>query len=57
MPVLGDSRVLVSIIDPEPDNRAAIRTYEKVGFRYFGSADTSEGSAYFMRLQRGGFLG
>ncbi len=51
MPVLGDARVLVSIIDPEPDNRAAIRTYEKVGFRYFGSADTSEGPVYFMKLQ------
>ena len=57
MPVLGDSRALVSIIDPGPDNGLAIRAYEKVGFRYFGSADTAEGPDCFMKPQRGESLG
>jgi len=57
LPVLGDSRALVSIIDPGPDNGLAIRAYEKVGFRYFGSADTAEGPDCFMKPQRGESLG
>ncbi|MDP9351632.1 MAG: acetyltransferase [Chloroflexota bacterium] len=32
--VFADSRVGSCIIGPEPENRAAIRAYEKAGFRY-----------------------
>lgn len=53
--VFADETVEVCIIDPEPGNGAAIRAYEKVGFRHFASADTSEGPAYLMRLGRKDF--
>jgi RimJ/RimL family protein N-acetyltransferase len=53
--VFRDEGIEVCIIDPEPGNRAAIRAYEKVGFQYFKSADTSEGPVYFMKLQREDF--
>lgn len=46
----------VCVIDPEPENRAAIRAYEKAGFWYFKSVDTSEGPAYLMKLTKSAFL-
>jgi hypothetical protein len=54
--VFADESIETCIIDPEPDNRAAIRAYEKVGFGYFKSAHTSGGAVNFMKLERGGFL-
>lgn len=50
--VFADESIEVCIIDPEPENKAAIRAYEKAGFRYFRSVQTSEGPAYLMRLSR-----
>jgi RimJ/RimL family protein N-acetyltransferase len=40
------------ILDPSPDNKRAIRCYEKVGFQYFETrkAYGGEGFAYMMRL-------
>lgn len=55
--VFADESIVVCIIDPEPENKAAIRAYERVGFRYFKSADTSEGPVYLMKLRREEFLG
>ncbi len=55
--VFADDGIAVCVIDPEPGNAAAIRAYEKVGFRYFKSADTSEGPVYLMKLRREEFLG
>lgn len=55
--VFADESIEVCIIDPEPENRAAIRAYEKAGFRYFQSVDTSEGPAYLMKLSRTEFFG
>lgn len=55
--VFADESIAVCVIDPEPGNAAAIRAYEKVGFRYFKSADTSEGPVYLMKLGRGEFSG
>jgi RimJ/RimL family protein N-acetyltransferase len=55
--VFADESIMVCIIDPEPENTAAIRAYEKVGFDYFKSADTSEGPVYLMKLRREAFLG
>lgn len=55
--VFAEESIEVCIIDPEPGNKAAIRAYEKVGFRYFGSADTSEGPVYLMKLSRKEFFG
>ena len=40
------------ILDPSPDNKRAIRCYEKVGFRYYETEEEVEGgSAYMMRLE------
>jgi aminoglycoside 6'-N-acetyltransferase len=36
------------IIDPDPDNSAAIRCYEKAGFRRLGECETPEGRALMM---------
>jgi aminoglycoside 6'-N-acetyltransferase len=39
------------ILDPAPDNKRAIRCYEKVGFRHYATKEGSEGGlAYLMRL-------
>lgn len=53
--VFADEGIETCIIDPEPGNGAAIRAYEKVGFCYFKSADTSGGHVNFMKLERGEF--
>jgi len=55
--VFADESIQVCIIDPEPENGAAIRAYEKVGFRHFKSADTPEGPAYLMGVTRAEFFG
>jgi RimJ/RimL family protein N-acetyltransferase len=54
--VFADRGVEVCIIDPEPENRAAIRAYEKAGFRHFESVQTSGGPAYLMKLGRAEFF-
>lgn len=54
--VFADASIEVCIIDPQPENKSAIRAYEKSGFRYFKSVDTSEGPAYLMKLTRAEFF-
>lgn len=54
--IFADTSIEVCIIDPEPENRAAIRAYEKAGFRYFKSVNTSEGPAHLMKLERAEFF-
>ena len=40
------------ILDPSPDNKRAIRCYEKVGFEHYETKQTEEGnSAYMMRFE------
>ena len=40
------------ILDPSPENKRAIRCYEKVGFRYYETKEGVEGGlAYMMRLE------
>jgi RimJ/RimL family protein N-acetyltransferase len=42
----------VIILDPAPDNKRAIRCYEKVGFRHYETREGVEGGlAYMMRLE------
>lgn len=42
------------ILDPSPDNKRAIRCYEKVGFRHYETREGVEGGlAYMMRLDPG----
>ncbi|PTM95999.1 GNAT family N-acetyltransferase [Mycoplana dimorpha] len=40
------------IIDPHPDNRPAIRAYEKAGFRVFDQRQTEDGPALMMARDR-----
>ena len=40
-------------IDPDPDNEAAIRTYEKAGFRRAGEIETPDGRCLYMILEPG----
>lgn len=40
-------------IDPAPDNAAAIRVYEKAGFRRAGEIDTPDGRSVYMILEPG----
>lgn len=40
------------ILDPSPDNKRAIRCYEKAGFKYYQTKEDAEGRrAYMMRLE------
>jgi RimJ/RimL family protein N-acetyltransferase len=55
--VFAEVGIGLCIIDPHPENTAAIKAYEKVGFEYFGSAETSEGPVYLMKLSRRQFFG
>jgi aminoglycoside 6'-N-acetyltransferase len=42
--VFQEARFRTCIIDPETENKSAVRTYEKAGFRYLRSiADDGEG--------------
>ncbi|MFB9953306.1 GNAT family N-acetyltransferase [Rhizobium puerariae] len=38
------------VIDPDPENLAAIRAYEKAGFRYIDTRTSIYGPAHFMAL-------
>jgi dihydrofolate reductase/RimJ/RimL family protein N-acetyltransferase len=53
--VFRDPRFAVCIIDPEVENRSAIRAYEKAGFRWVRTMpDDGEGKPiYLMELRRG----
>ena len=44
-----EPKVTTIIVDPEPENRAAIRCYEKVGFKKVGVYELSWGPALLMR--------
>ena len=50
--VFNDPVVPACIIDPLPTNAAAIRAYEKVGFRYEQTFQHDGTDVYFMRLHR-----
>jgi RimJ/RimL family protein N-acetyltransferase len=40
------------ILDPSPENKRAVRCYEKVGFKHYRTRQNSDGSqAYLMRLE------
>ncbi|MGI8649979.1 MAG: GNAT family N-acetyltransferase [Rubrobacter sp.] len=55
--VFTDKSIKACIIDPEPGNGAAIRAYEKAGFRYLRTIEAPEGKAYLMWLSREEFGG
>ncbi|MGH3085978.1 MAG: GNAT family N-acetyltransferase [Rubrobacteraceae bacterium] len=57
--VFADESIEVCVIDPEPENRAAIRAYEKAGFRYFKTIHVPGESApaHLMKLPRKEFFG
>lgn len=39
------------ILDPSPENKRAIRCYEKAGFKHYETKAGEEGLAYMMRLE------
>ena len=50
--LMQDPGVTEIRVDPRPDNRRAIRCYEKVGFRAVGPITTPDGPALMMVLAR-----
>jgi RimJ/RimL family protein N-acetyltransferase len=57
--VFSDPGVKVCVIGPEPNNTAAIRAYEKAGFRFFKTIQVpgEPEPEYLMRLSRTDFEG
>jgi len=57
--VFSDPEIKVCVIGPEPKNGAAIRAYEKAGFRYFKTIQVPEEPEpeYLMKLAREEFEG
>ena len=55
--VFSDPGVEACVIGPEPENAAAIRAYEKAGFRFFKTIQVpgEPGPEYLMRMTRGEF--
>ncbi len=49
--ILRECKPTSIILDPSPDNKRAIRCYEKVGFRHYETKKAEDGSStYMMRL-------
>ncbi len=50
--IFGQTGAMCCVLGPEPENRAAIRTYEKAGFRYLKTVRISgeEQPEYLMRI-------
>jgi len=55
--LFGDPAVTRIQTDPSPQNRRAIRCYEKAGFRPLGEIDTPDGRALLMVCDRPVFAG
>lgn len=57
--VFADPAIHLCIIGPEPENRAAIRAYQKAGFRHFKTVQLpdEDAPAYLMRIEREAVLG
>jgi RimJ/RimL family protein N-acetyltransferase len=50
--IIEEHKPTAIILDPSPDNKRAIRCYEKVGFRHYETREATEGGlAYMMRLE------
>ena len=55
--VFANSQTVNAIITPEPDNAAAIKVYEKVGFKWYKTIITPSGEyEYLMSLSKEDFL-
>lgn len=54
--VFANPRVSCCVIGPQPENKAAIRAYEKAGFRYFKTVEVpgDPGPEYLMERRRSG---
>ena len=49
--IMREHRPVSIILDPAPENKRAIRCYEKVGFKHYETRETDDGElAYMMRL-------
>ncbi|WP_053366514.1 GNAT family N-acetyltransferase [Bacillus sp. FJAT-27245] len=54
--VFSLSGAVSCILGPEPDNVIAIKTYEKVGFKYVKTIRTDDGEEYIMRIGKDEFI-
>jgi aminoglycoside 6'-N-acetyltransferase len=55
--VFSEPKTVNVIITPEPDNAAAIKVYERVGFRWYKTVVTDDGEVeYLMVLTRLGII-
>ena len=54
--VFAEEGITACLIDPEPENKRAIRSYEKAGFKYIKTLDVppDPGFTYLMEIKRGG---
>lgn len=53
--VFTQEGIMTCLIDPEPENKRAIKSYEKVGFRYIKTLNVppDPGLTYLMEIKRG----
>ena len=50
--ILVENNPSFIILDPSPDNKRAVRCYEKVGFKHYETRKTGDGqTAYMMRFE------
>ncbi len=49
--IMRERRPTSVILDPSPENKRAIRCYEKVGFKHYETKPGSGGLAYLMRFE------
>jgi RimJ/RimL family protein N-acetyltransferase len=49
--IMRERRPTSIILDPSPENKRAIRCYEKAGFKHYETKAGEEGPAYMMRFE------
>jgi RimJ/RimL family protein N-acetyltransferase len=49
--IMGERKPTSIILDPAPENKRAIRCYEKAGFKHYETKPGEEGLAYMMRFE------
>ena len=50
--VFKKDRISSCVMGPDPENKAAIRAYKKLGFQYYKTIHQPDGDEYLMRIDR-----